>query len=476
MRKRGTENRKRRMRIGIFQDAFFPMIDGVIQVVDYYARELQRYADVTVVVPEVPGQPFDDAKLPYRVLRCRAVRVPVLDYCLPMPLLDPAFLRELGRMRFDIVHIHSPFTLGLLGVHYAKLRGVPVIGTMHSQFRRDFQRAVKSRVLAQLLTRILIGTFRRCDECWAVNGAMARLYHEEYGYPSWPRVMRNATDMRPVGELEEASRRAAGDAAVGANAATDAHAAEEARHLAEQMFGLAPDEFVMLFVGRLNDLKNVFLIARSLGIVKKRMEEERAKAERAKEECAKEECAKTSAGIGHGKDAPISGMKFRMLFIGTGQDEAKLRAQIRKSGVEKETVFAGRVADRGLLAAAYARADLFLFPSLYDASSLVQIEAASQGTPALYVQGAVTADTVTVWDPAASKASGEPTGSIISANGFIAENDPNAYAEAILAIMRDPEMLRQVGENARRDLYVTWESVAAEVYKRYLSVRKKRRP
>lgn len=38
------------------------------------------------------------------------------------------------------------------------------------------------------------------------------------------------------------------------------------------------------------------------------------------------------------------------------------------------------VKDRELLASIYARADLFLFPSLYDASSIIQIEAALQKT------------------------------------------------------------------------------------------------
>ena len=38
------------------------------------------------------------------------------------------------------------------------------------------------------------------------------------------------------------------------------------------------------------------------------------------------------------------------------------------------------VKDRELLASIYARADLFLFPSLYDASSIVQIDAALQKT------------------------------------------------------------------------------------------------
>ncbi|MBR2738694.1 MAG: glycosyltransferase [Lachnospiraceae bacterium] len=407
MREQGGENRKRRMRIGIFQDAFFPMIDGVVEVVDHYAREMQRYADVTVVVPEVPGEPFDDSALPYRVLRCRALRVPVLDYCLPVPLLDPAFLRKLRAMRFDLVHIHSPFTLGALGVRYAKRRRIPVIGTMHTQFKRDFQRAVKSGTLASLMTRVLVGTFRRCDECWAVNAAMARLYHAEYGYPEFPGVMRNATDMRPVADEAAARRRA------------------------EEAFGLGPDEFVLLFVGRLNDLKNVFLIAKSLRYVKERARR-----------------------------------PFRMLFIGTGQDERRLRALIRQSGAERETVFAGSVADRELLAAAYARADLMLFPSLYDASSLVQIEAASQGTPALYVRGAVTADTVTAADPTDARPD-EEDDDIDLINGFIADNAPGPYAEAILALMGDPECVRAAGENARRDLWVSWEDVMREVYGRY---------
>ena len=54
----------------------------------------------------------------------------------------------------------------------------------------------------------------------------------------------------------------------------------------------------------------------------------------------------------------------------------------------------GKVTDRTLLSYYYARADLFLFPSLYDASSIVQIEAASQKTPTVFLEGAVTANTV----------------------------------------------------------------------------------
>ena len=37
-----------RIKIGLFVDAFFPMIDGVAMVVDNYAKRLVKYADVFV--------------------------------------------------------------------------------------------------------------------------------------------------------------------------------------------------------------------------------------------------------------------------------------------------------------------------------------------------------------------------------------------------------------------------------------------
>ena len=51
----------------------------MVEVVDHYAREMQRYADVTVVVPEVPGEPFDDSQFGFIVKTLHDV--PVTVYC-----------------------------------------------------------------------------------------------------------------------------------------------------------------------------------------------------------------------------------------------------------------------------------------------------------------------------------------------------------------------------------------------------------
>ena len=54
----------KKITIGLFVDSFFPMTDGVIMVVDNYARRLVKYANVIVFAPKYRKK-YDDSKLPY---------------------------------------------------------------------------------------------------------------------------------------------------------------------------------------------------------------------------------------------------------------------------------------------------------------------------------------------------------------------------------------------------------------------------
>ena len=129
---------KDKITIGIFNDAFFPMNDGVTMVVDNYARRLIKYANVIVFAPSYMGSDFDDSALPYKVVRCYSLKTYFLDYSLPIPKLDKKFKKLLDSYHLDIVHINSPFTLGKEGVKYAKKHNIPCVATMHSQSKQDF--------------------------------------------------------------------------------------------------------------------------------------------------------------------------------------------------------------------------------------------------------------------------------------------------------------------------------------------------
>ena len=386
--------KKNKITIGLFIDVFYPMTDGVVMVVDNYAKRLAKFCKVIVFAPRYIGHEFDDSIFNYQVVRCRSLKVPFLDYSLPLPKMDSNFQNILKEYHLDIVHIHSPFTIGEAGIKYAKMYHIPVIGTMHSQYKQDFKRAVKTDALATTLTNKIIRVYNKCDECWAVNKEVARIFYEDYGYKTMPRVMNNATEMRPLVDYQEAC------------------------NLINEKYGLK-NEKVFLFVGRINALKNVFFIIEALSIVRQKN----------------------------------PNLNFKMLFVGTGQDEEQLKKLIKEKDLEDYCIMCGKIVNRKLLASFYARSDLFLFPSLYDASSIVQIESASQKTPVLFVEGAATTATVTN-----------------NVNGFIAPNDVNLYANYIIKLMNSPKLLKKVSENSYRDLYKNWDDSIKEVYKRYVDL------
>ena len=99
----------------------------------------------------------------------------------------------------------------------------------------------------------------------------------------------------------------------------------------------------------------------------------------------------------------------------------------------------------------YARADLFLFPSLYDTAGLVVREAAAAGTPSLLVEGSCAAECV---------CDGE--------NGFLCKDDPKSICDTIVRVMTDEALRRRVGEAARETIPVPWSGVIQDVRERYL--------
>jgi len=383
---------KDKITIGLFIDTYYPMIDGVFMVVDNYAKRLLKYANVIVFAPEIPGAKYDDSKFEYKVVRCKSIRLPIIDYSLPVPKLDRKFIKELNNYKLDVVHIHSPFTIGKIGIDYAKRHNIPTIATMHSQYKQDFLRAVKVNWVANKLIKVIIKQFNRCDECWAVNSEVARIFHAEYHYKILPKVMNNATEMNLIDNPEEAYS------------------------YINKKYNIQKDEKIFLFVGRINTLKNIFFIANSLKELKELNNH----------------------------------LKFKMLYVGSGQDEEKLKKWIKDNKMENEIILCGKVTDRKLLAEYYARADLFLFPSLYDASSIVQIEAASQKTPTLFIEGSAT--TATIED---------------GRNGFLSENNELEYAKKIIEIMENEKMYRDVSENCYKELYKNWDDTIKEVYDKY---------
>ena len=142
------------------------------------------------------------------------------------------------------------------------------------------------------------------------------------------------------------------------------------------------------------------------------------------------------------------GQDFRMVFIGSGADAAEVQEYAKPLG--SKCIFTGAISQRETLRAWYCRADLFLFPSTFDTNGLVVREAAACGLASVLIAGSCAAEDVTD-----------------GRNGFFIEENAASMAATLRRLLPQRELLRQVGENARRELYISWDTSVANACRRY---------
>lgn len=375
-----------KLKIGIFNDSFYPMLDGVITCIDNLGTLLLKDCDVTIFTVGSCKGKKDTLSHPYKVVKSKSLRIFFLDYNLPLPAFDKQFKKALNESDLDLVYIHSPITIAKAGLKYAKKHNIPVVCHLHSQFWKDFYQSTKSKFLSNLLLKSIMKVFNKCDYAVAVNEFTRDLFKNEYKLKIPTEVIYNATNMLPLEDKDKA------------------------KELINEKYQLSADEKIFTFVGRLNKLKNIDLILDSLKLLKEKYS------------------------------------NFKFLLVGGGKAENHFRKRVTKLNLEDKVIFTGKVYDKELLKSIYARADLLLFPSHYDTDGIIKFEAASQGTPTVYIKGTGAASSIVDLE-----------------TGFVAENNAQSFADKIYMAITDDKLYQKVSENCKTKLYRTWEDSAADV-------------
>lgn len=370
-----------------FCDTFYPIIDGVIKVMDNYASLLKDKYNVVVVVPKHKNIVI---KKEYLVIGVSSLYFKFVNYDLAFPETDSFLAQAMKKLKIDIVHAHSPFNMGAFASKVAKKKKVPFVITMHSQFKRDFMKHTNNEAISNYLLKQIVKVFSKANEVWTMNEKTKGVL-ESYGYNKNKfYLIPNGTDFQFPENLDELKKQA------------------------NEKYNLDPNCFVMLFVGRLIEQKNIFFTAKVLKHIKE------------------------------------AGKDFKMFFVGNGPDEASLKSKIKKYNLEDDVIFTGRITNRDELSKIYARSDLFVFPSEYDMSALVQIEAATFKTPTIFIENTVTSASVTN-----------------NVNGFTASNNEKEFANRICELIDNKTETQKIGEKAHEDIYRTWEQITETCAERY---------
>jgi glycosyltransferase involved in cell wall biosynthesis len=146
--------------------------------------------------------------------------------------------------------------------------------------------------------------------------------------------------------------------------------------------------------------------------------------------------------------AGLRALSWELLIVGDGPRRETYTAQAAAAGLQGRVRFAGWLTGEAL-EQAYARANLFVFPSRHEGMPNVVLEAMSSGLPVVASRVAGNEELI---DPGV-------TGLLVP------KEDASALREAVRALIGDPAARRAMGQAARRraETAFTWRA-AAEQY------------
>lgn len=320
--------------IGIFNDNFPPVLDGVAITAQNYAYWLKEMGrDVSVVTPYAPNMQEVMSAATYPIYRYVSVPIPFRPpYRYGLPFLDFRFMQQWRQMNFDLVHAHCPFTTGSLAYKISRRQQIPLVATFHSKYRQDFEHNVRCKSIVDAMVKHIIRFYEKADEVWIPLPAVEETLRE-YGYKGHVEVVENGNDFY----------------------ASKAQVAVMRGAMREEL-GILPEETMLLYVGQHTWEKNISFILESLAQI---------------------------------KDKP-----FHFFMVGTGYAVHAIRALIVQLGLSHRVTLLGCIHDRERLKRIYAAADLFLFPSLYDTCGLVVRESAAMHTPSVLLRESTAATAI----------------------------------------------------------------------------------
>ena len=378
------------MRVCLLNDSFPPIIDGVANVVMNYARIMTENLGDRVIVGTPRYPDVDYTGYPYEVVAYSSVDTTdlVKGYRTGNPL-SVSGVSRLSGFKPEIIHTHCPASSTIMARVLQKELDVPIVFTYHTKFDVDIARAVGEGFLKKETIKAMVSNISACDDVWVVSkGAGENL--RSLGYEGDYRVVSNGVDFQK-GQTS--------DALVKETTAG---------------YDLPEGVPVFLFVGRIMKYKGIPIIIDAL------------------------------------KELSDKGIKYRMVFVGGGADAEEMQEKVREYGISDSVIFTGPIHERDKLRAWNTRADLFLFPSVYDTNGIVVREAAACGLASVLIKDSCAAEGITH-----------------DRNGFIIEEDPHSMAALLEEASKDLSHLAQVGQNAMDEIYISWDESVRDARNRY---------
>jgi 1,2-diacylglycerol 3-alpha-glucosyltransferase len=148
------------VKIGMFTDSYRPYTSGVVRSIETTASKLTELGhEVFIFAPSYPN--YEKESRVYRFVSVPTPTYPDFAIALPFSLYLNTTIK---RLNLDVIHVHSPFTMGLLGSRTARRYGIPLVFTYHTMYDEyvhylPFARGISRKVVLRMSKNFC----NRCD-------------------------------------------------------------------------------------------------------------------------------------------------------------------------------------------------------------------------------------------------------------------------------------------------------------------------
>ncbi len=309
------------MRIGLFTDAYFPIIGGVSVSIRTLRDELEKLGHTVFIITNDHEKSVEENNV-----------IRVIGRKLPMKVMDEfrvgsnkrKDINRIGSLNLDIVHCHTEFKMGILGRRVAKRYNLPLVHTYHTMYEDYIHFITKmfAKPLRFLSKKYSKHFANRADKVIFPTIKVQRTFLD-YGYKKESVIV-------PTG--------------IYLNRFDKQNYPQNEVIMLKEKLGIRHDEFVLLFLGRISREKSIETLIREV--------------------------------------AKIKMDKVKLLIVGGGPDSDFFKKVAEEEGISDKVIFTGMINPRevGLY---YQVADLFTNFSMSETQGLTYYEALASCVPLL---------------------------------------------------------------------------------------------
>lgn len=318
------------MNIGLFTDAYVPSVNGVVTSVETLKKALEQKGHTVYIVTVGQDSKTYDYNEKERILKIPGIPLGIYDY--RMSSIYPLkVMNKIKSWNLDLIHSHTELSMGIFARLFAKQYNIPLVHTYHTMYK-DYtwyvSRNVKFFDMGCKKAVEYISKFYCDNTADAFIVPTVKTYHlfrDEYHYDK---------DIYIVPTGLDASRFYKEN--------SDKLKVTRLR----RYLGYKRKDFVMLFVGRLAQEKNVTFL---FDIIEK-----------------------------------TKNKNIKLLIVGYGPDEDKYKKEVKERGLEDRIKFTGKVAWVDM-PNYYHVSNAFITASTTETQGLTVIEALAASLPVICI-------------------------------------------------------------------------------------------